>query len=374
VQFKDIIGQQDAKQRLRMAIHEGRVAHALMFLGPEGCGNLPLALAFANYMSCTNRTEEDSCGACPTCKKFKSFQFADMFFSFPYFNRESGETLSDDWMGEWRSTINEGLYFNLDHWRGKITKDNKKLQFPVAEAGNIVRKLSLKSYEGGYKFMVLWLPEYMSVDTANKLLKIVEEPPEKTIFLFVAENSESILPTIQSRVQVIQIPKIKDEDLQQALLDNGADFEQAQSITHFADGNWWLAQQLAKSEDPNQFYSTQFIDWMRSCYKKDVIKLVKWADAMHQLSRDEQRRFLTYALDQIRQNLMLNYTGERLSRLNREEKEFSSKFSVFINDLNAMDFMTELTEAHNDIGRNIYSKLVFTDLSMKVHYLLMRKS
>lgn len=346
-----------------------------MFLGPEGCGNLPLALAFAQYISCKEKTDEDSCGKCVTCKKIHTAQFADMYYTFPFFNIEGKTaTTCNDWMLDWRKYLVQFPYTDLDQWREEITRENKQLNISVYEAGNIVHQLSLRSFEGGYKFQIIWMAEFLKPETANKLLKIVEEPPEKTIFLFIASSLENILPTILSRVQVVYVPKIDDVDISNALLDKGITEEKAIEIAHFAHGDWNKALQLFNTKNPDENYAQQFQLWMRMCFKKDVIFLVKWADQMHQLKREEQKHFLLYALDQIRQNLVFNYAGENFVRMNSSEKSFSDKFAPFINDLNAEELMEELTEAYQDVSRNVYSKLVFTDLSMKVHYLLSRKT
>jgi DNA polymerase-3 subunit delta' len=375
VRFADIIGQHEVKNRLISAFNEGRIAHALMFLGPEGSGNLPLAIAFAQYISCKERTLEDSCGQCATCKKIATAQFADMSYTFPFFNIDGkSETTCNDWMLEWRNHLVKTPYTNLDQWRDELTKENKQLNISVYEAGNIINRLSLRSYEGGYKFQIIWMAEYLKPETANKLLKIVEEPPEKTLFFFVASSLENILPTILSRVQVIYVPKVEDADMSVALANKGTAPDKAAEIAHFAHGDWNKALQLLNSSNPDENYARQFQLWMRNCFKKDVVALVKWADEMHALPREEQKHFLQYALDQIRQNLVLNYAGEGFVRMNQGEKSFADKFSPYINDLNAEDLMEEITEAHQDVSRNVYSKLVFADLSMKVHYMLTRKA
>jgi DNA polymerase III subunit delta' len=377
MRFAQVVGQNEVKSRLRNAFHEGRIAHALMFLGPEGSGNLALALAFAQYISCTNRTDEDSCGVCPTCNKISSLQFADMYFTFPFFNKTDSieeKTTCNDWIKEWRSHLAASPYTTLDQWRNELTDDNKQLIMSVAEAGNIMNHLSLKSYEGGYKFQIIWMAEFLKPDTANKLLKIIEEPPQNTIFLLVASSLENILATILSRVQVIYIPKIDDADIKHSLTALGANEDKASEIAHFAHGDWNKALQLLHARNPDENYAIQFQSWMRMCYKKDVPGIVKWADDMHKESREDQKHFLSYALDQIRQNLVLNYAGSDFVRMNAGEKNFSDKFAPFINDLNAEDLMEEITEAYQDVSRNAYSKLVFTDLSFKLHYMLIRKA
>ncbi len=375
MQFKDIVGQKDAKERLLHSYKEGRLAHAIMLLGPEGSGNLAMALAFAQYISCPNKSHEDSCGACVSCKRHASLQHPDVHFSFPYFpapksERGGEDTNSGFYAAPWREALLESPYLSLDHWRDCITKDNKVLQLPVAEADYIMKRLSLKSFDGGYRFLILWLPEYLGSGTANKLLKTIEEPPANTLFFFVSNNSERILTTILSRVQTLHIPKLRDEDILGYLLGRGVESQVAQSITHYVDGNFWRARLLAFSEDPNVFFSSQFIHWMRICFKKDMVAVVKWADEMHKLTREEQKDFLMYALDQVRQNLVLNYAGSSLARMNAQEAEFSVKFSPYINERNSEDLMDLISDAHLDIGGNVTSKLVLTDLSVKVHYQL----
>jgi DNA polymerase III subunit delta' len=378
VLFSNIIGQEEVKQRLIRSFHEGRIAHALMFLGPEGSGNLPLALAFANYVCCAHRTHSDSCGSCATCRKFESLNFPDLSFSFPFFNKsksgESGTTTCDDWFGEFREQVLENPYLSDINWRESLTEENKQFHVSVAEAANIVRKLSLKSFEGGYKFHILWMPEYLRVDTANKLLKTLEEPTKNTVFLLVANNTENILSTILSRVQVIQIPKIADATIVDSLKERGIGKETAADIAHYANGNWNLALQLAASADPNQALTRTFVDWMRACYRKEMTQLARFSEERHAETRGDQQRFLRYALSQIRDNLVLNYAGHELVRMNAGEREFSVKFSPFINDTNAIEMMDLLTEADSDIGRNTYSKMTFMDISLKMYYLLHRKA
>ena len=376
MQFSQVIGQSALKERLTASFREGRIAHALMFLGPEGSGNLALALAFAQYIACPDRTEHDSCGVCPTCKKIDQHQFADLHYTFPFFNKSEGseKTTCNDWIAVWRNHLKQSPYTTVDEWRNEITEDNKQLIMSVYEAANIIKHLTLKSYEGGYKFQVIWMAEYLKTDTANKLLKIVEEPPEKTIFLFVANSLENILQTILSRVQVVYVPKVDDGAVLQSLMNLGSSSEKAQEIAHFAHGDWNKALQLLHSKNPDENYAIQFQHWMRMCYKKDVPGIIRWSDEMHKLNREDQKHFLTYALDQVRQNLILNYTGADFVRLNHSEKSFSDKFAPFINDLNAEELMEEITEAFHDVSRNAYTKLVLTDLSFKLHYLLTRKA
>jgi len=374
MRFADIIGQKDVIDRLRKAKAEDRIAHALLFLGPEGSGNLALALAFAQFISCPNATPEDSCGSCVTCKKHNSLQFADLHFSFPYFNKpNTKETISDDFGTEWRNRLLQSPYFGVEEWVKELSKDNKQLIFSVHEAANIVRKLSLKSFEGGYKIMIIWMAEMIGEGVANKLLKIVEEPPANTLFFFVANSSENILNTILSRVQVIQVPKIDEESISLGLANLGLDQHKIPDIAHYSDGSWDVALRLRDNNDPNEFLAMQFQTWMRHCYSKNIPALYFWSEKMATLAREDLKHFLLYALDQMRQNLVLNYTTENISRFTSSEKAFAQKFSPFINHLNIEDIMLELEAAHRSTGQNASIKILFFELSMRIFRLLNRK-
>jgi DNA polymerase III subunit delta' len=376
MQFRDIIGQEDTKARLRKSFHEGRMAHALMLLGPDGSGCLPLALAFVQYISCAQRNKEDSCGTCPTCRKIAHLQFADLHFSFPFFNKHpfgQGANTCADWIHDFRECVLEQPYLDIDTWRSTITLDNKMLQISVDEAGQIIKQLSLRSYEGGYKFQIIWMAELIKPETANKLLKILEEPPAKTLFILITSAAEQILPTIMSRVQVLRVDRIPDETIYQALVDIDVESTKAAGIAHYVYGDWYKAQTLLNDENPDQHFTLQFQDWMRKCYKKDVLGIVRWSEGMNELNRDDKKYFLNYAMDQVRQNLIRNYTGEELTRLNYSEKEFSDKFSPFINDLNAEQMLERMQLAYRDVDRNVNTKILFADLSFKLHYLLTMK-
>ncbi len=374
MRFADIIGQRDVIDRLRKAKAEDRIAHAQLFLGPEGSGNLAIALAYAQFINCPNANAEDSCGTCPTCKKNTSFQFADLHFSFPYFTKpNSKETISDDYGAEWRNRLLQSPYFGIEDWMKELSKDNKNLLFTVHEAANIVRKLSLKSFEGGYKVMIIWMAEMIGEGVANKLLKIVEEPPANTLFFFVANSSENILNTVLSRVQVIQVPKINTESISLGLEHLGLDKHKIPDIAHYSDGSWDVALRLRENNDPNEFLAVQFQTWMRHCYSKNIPALYFWSEKMAGLAREDLKHFLLYALDQMRQNLVLNYTAENISRFTSSEKAFAQKFSPFINHLNIEDIMLELEAAHRSVGQNASVKILFFELSMRVFRLLKRK-
>jgi DNA polymerase-3 subunit delta' len=375
ISFGETIGQHDVKSRLIRSFSEGKLAHALLLHGPEGNGALSLALSFCRYIACASRTASDACGHCNTCRKFASIQFADLHFTFPFFNKQDNKaTVCNDYARQWRDfLLKEGLYGEVENWRRLLDAEKKQLHVSVYEAGSIMKNLSLKAYEGGYKFQVIWRAEYLRRDTANKLLKIVEEPPANTLFIFIADNVENVLPTILSRVQTLHVPAIADNDVAAALEAAGIESARAEGIAHYCAGNWNLALQLAGSSDPHAFLAQQFQLWMRYCFKRSVSELVRWCDSISALHREEQVNFLDYALEQVRQNVVINYVGGSLARMNALEQSFSEKFAPFINHLNIEDLYSEINRARSDIGRQAYSKLVFFDLSLKVHHLLSRK-
>jgi DNA polymerase-3 subunit delta' len=243
-------------------------------------------------------------------------------------------------------------YFGVEDWMKELSKDNKQLLFSVHEASNIVRKLSLKSFEGGYKIMVIWMAEIINDAVSNKLLKIIEEPPANTLFFFVANSSENILNTILSRVQTIQIPKIDEHSIADGLKHMGVDEHKIPDIAHYADGSWDVALRLRDNNDPNEFLAMQFQNWMRHCYSKKVPALFAWSEKMAELTREDLKHFILYALD---------------------EKAFAQKFSPFINHLNIEDIMLELESAHRSIGQNVNNKILFFELSMRIFRLLNRK-
>lgn len=370
--FRDVVGHDSLKTRLIQSARENRISHAQLFHGPEGCGNFALALAFARYLVCPNRSETDSCGMCPTCKKVTTLQFADLHFSYPYFNRKSGkQSVSTEFLEEWRSMVSEFGYFDFAHWRGQVNAENKQLMIGVKEAEEIVQKIALKSYEGGLKVLIVWLPEYMNISCANKLLKTIEEPPDNTVFLLVSHAPEQIISTILSRTQMTKVPALSDEDIHSALLTRlgVTKADMAEEITTISEGNYFKAYALARLGQEN-LLSEVFIDWMRNCYTGKAQDLVAFSDVQHTSGRETVKKFLEYALHMVRQCTVLNYAGDAVARLTSEERVFAKKFAPFINERNVMDIVEQLELAHRDVGRNIYTKLVMLDLSMRMHKFL----
>jgi DNA polymerase-3 subunit delta' len=372
--FRDCIGQEEVASRLIGAHREGRVAHAQLFVGPEGSGNLALALAYAQFLFCPNKTETDSCGQCPACKKVSSLQYADLLFSFPIINKgpSGNPSISDDFLPEFRDAALNQPYMDSDYWFSVIGNEGKQGIFSVREAVSIIRKVSMKGFESPLKIMVIWMAELIKVETANKLLKVLEEPPENTLFFLVANQADQILPTVMSRVQVMRVNRLSDDLIAHHLMRRGVAAERAKAIAHYSAGNWWRAKSMADEEDDGSDTAELFQTWMRACYRRSMGEITSWVNTLSDWTREEQKQFMLYALEQVRQNIVLNYAGPGLTRLNEGEAEFSKKFSRFINDLNAEDLMSEFGKAHLDISRNVNSKMVLMDLSLKVHRMLMR--
>lgn len=369
MQFKEVIGHKKIKEKLIQTVKENRVSHAQLFLGAEGSGTLALAIAYAQFLSCENKQENDSCGVCSSCQKYKKLVHPDLHFVYPVATSKSvkKDPVSDDYIDQWRETIVENPYIAENKWYEIINIENKQGIINKNESYEILRKLNLKTFESEYKIMIIWLPEKMNAYAANKLLKLIEEPPEKTLFLLVAENSEQIIPTILSRTQLIKIPKIDTESMMQALSDNfGLDPQKAMDLAHLSNGNYYEAQNLIHTSDQDNYNFEQFVLLMRLSYQRKVIELIEWSDEISRLGREKQKSFLAYAIRLIRENFMLNIKNNQLVHLTNKELDFSEKFSQFINKENVYQLYEVLNRAHIDIEMNAYNKIVFLDLALKV--------
>ncbi len=369
MQFKEVVGHHKIKEKLIHTIKENRVSHAQLFLGSEGSGNLALAIAYAQYISCENKLESDSCGVCPSCIKFQKLIHPDLHFVYPVSTSKTvkKDPVSDDYIAQWRETIIENPYINHNKWYGIIDVENKQGIISKNESYEIIKKLNLKTFESEYKIMIIWLPEKMNASAANKLLKLIEEPPAKTLFLMVSENSEQMLPTILSRTQLIKIPKIDNESMRNALCDRlGLSSGKAGDIAHLANGNYFEAQNLISSTEEDNDNFDQFTQFMRLSYQRKVIEIINWVDEISRIGREKQKSFLAYSLRLIRENFMLNINNKDLVHLTKKELEFSEKFSQFINQENIYQIYEALNRAHSDIEMNAYNKIVFLDLALKI--------
>lgn len=372
--FKDIIGQEEAKERLIREAKEGKIAHARLFCGNEGVGKLPLAIAYAQYLSCKHPTDNDSCGVCPNCVKYNKLIHPDLHFVFPVIKKKSKDTTSDDYLQEWREILNSSPYFNLNMWLKEMGAENQQAQIYVKESDEIIRKLNLKSSQGGYKVMIMWLPEKMNVECSNKLLKLLEEPPTQTIFILISEEPDMLLPTIQSRVQRFNIHAIDKEKIAETLcLNYGLEPNDAKNIAHRCQGNFLKALETIHLNEDNQFYFEEFVSLMRLAYQRKIREIKQWSDNIAAIGRERQKNFLAYIQRMLRESFIYNFHTPDISYLSDEEQKFSSRFSPFINEGNVISIMEELSIAEQHIGQNVNAKMVFFDLALKMIVLLVQK-
>jgi DNA polymerase-3 subunit delta' len=372
MQFQQVIGQQKIKQRLISGVKENRVSHAQLFLGPEGSGNLAIAIAYAQYLVCEKPGDTDSCGQCSACIKMNKLVHPDVSFSYPVAPREKiSKPKSVDFVEEWRKSVIDNPYINFNDWVEFLDIENKQGIIAVEESADILRRLSLKSVESGYKIVIIWLPEKLHISAANKLLKIIEEPPDQTIFILVAENHEQILTTISSRTQLIKINRIDDVEMLESLMTrHSLQREAAKKIVHRADGNYREALRLLTEDTEEDDDAKLFLEWMRHCLKANVGGISEFSESMTTVGREKQKMFLKTALHIARECLLMNYADHSMVRLEGEELEAFKKFAPFINRNNAEEFLNELNQAHFHLERNANTKILFTDLSFKMNHLL----
>lgn len=367
--FKEVVGHSAAKQRLLQTVHEGRISHAQLFLGTEGCGSLALAIAYGQYINCTNRTLEDSCGVCPSCLKFKKLIHPDLHFVFPVSANATVKSnpVSDNFLSEWREAVLQNAYLNFTQWIKHIGVENKQAGIQKSESEEIIKKLNLKTYEGNYKIMIIWMAEKMNETCANKLLKIIEEPTPNTLFLLISENTEQILQTILSRTQMVRLSKIDKPSLEEFLRSN-YEFDEAQisSIAHNANGSMNKALTLINGDANNSENFEYFTSLMRLCYTKKIIELGTLVDTLGSLGRERQKNFLEYSLRMVRENFILNKKVKSAVYLFKEEAAFSEKFSAFIHEGNIMSITKEMNDAHYHIERNGSPRIIFFDLALKL--------
>ena len=372
--FKDVIGQEEAKQRLIREAKEGKIAHARLFCGPEGIGKLPLAIAYARYLSCNNPGEKDACGICPSCIKFNKLAHPDLHFAFPVIKKKSKDTVSDDFITEWRELLSQTPYFNLNIWLEEMGAENQQAQIYVKESDEIIRKLSLKSSQGGYKIMIIWLPEKMNVECSNKLLKLLEEPPSQTIFLLVSEEPDMLLTTIQSRTQRFALYGIEEKYITERLQSQyGLQERDAISIGHRSEGNFLKALESIHLNEENKLFFDLFVSLMRLSYQRKIREMKQWSETLAAMGRERQKHFLSYCQRLVRENFMFNFQDPSLIFMNEEELNFSKRFAPYINEKNVMGIMDELSEAQRHIEQNVNARMVFFDFSLKMIVLLVQK-
>lgn len=371
--FSEVIGHEKIKKQFIRSAREGRISHAQLFFGPSGTGKLPLAIAYAQYVCCQSPTEEDSCGSCPSCVKIKKLVHPDLHFVFPVVNSGQGaaKAVSDNYIEQWREAVVANPYIAENQWYNCINAENKQGFISRNESSQVLRKLSLKAYESEYKVLIIWLAEKMNHPAANSLLKLIEEPPPKTLFLLISENTDLILPTIRSRTQLIRIPPLDNASMKDGLLrkypGNG---DKVDDIVRRANGSYSLALQLMETDEQDIENFDDFVFFMRKCYGRDIIEIQKWTEKMSSLGRERLKHFLSYGLRLIRENFMLNLEQDQLSYLSKKEKEFSIRFSSFIHRGNVFRIVEEFEKAVAHIEANGYVRLVLLDLAIQIILLL----
>jgi len=381
--FSEVLGQSHIKKHLTQSVDHGRIPHAQLFVGPEGSGTLPMALAYAQYILCTNTDGENNTGNEACNIKFNTFSHPDLHFAFPVTtsNKVKSKPISSFYLEEWRQLIKEQPYGNLYDWYKILGVDNKQGQIGVDEAQDIVKSLALKSYEGGYKIMLIWMAEKMNTACANKLLKLIEEPPNKTIFILIAEDEAQIINTIRSRCQILHFPPLAEDVIKEALIKNyHLEQSEATKIAHQSNGNYNKACDLVYQDSEDIQFETWFIFWIRSAFKAKgnknaILDLISWSEDIAKTGRETQKQFLNFCLDFFRQALLLNYNANDLVYFEPKTEKFKlENFAPFIHGNNIMDISNELQDAIYHIERNGNSKIILTDLSIKLTRLLHKKA
>jgi len=381
--FSEVLGLTHIKNHLTTTANRGRIPHAQLFTGKNGSGVLPMALAYSQYILCNNKNGEND-GENKTCNsRFKNLSHPDLHFAFPVAANDQikKHPVSGNFLDTWREFIFENPYGSLYDWYQKIGIENKQGQIGVDEAMEIVRSLSLKSYEGGYKIMIIWRADKMNTASSNKLLKMIEEPPEKTLFILIAEEEEQIIQTIRSRCQILRFPPLAESVIEEKILEKfKIDKTEAKNIAIQANGNFAEALNLINKNAGDEQFEAWFINWVRTAFKAkgnkaSILDLIKWSEEIAGMGRETQKSFLLYCLNFFRQALLYNYNARNLVYLQPKEPNFKmEKFAPFVNGVNISGITSELEAAIYHIERNGNSKLILTDLSIKLTRLLHKKA
>ena len=374
MKFSENIGQEDVVARLRLMAEEDRVPHALMLAGASGYGTLPLALSLASWLL-GEREEGTNANVGAMLKKFRH---PDLHFVYPVI-RPAGtpsnrDIVSDDFAAEWNELLLRSPFFTFEEWLTMMKTENQQAQIFAAEADVLIHKLSLKSSQGGYKVCIIWLPERMNVSFANKILKLLEEPPTRTVFLLVSEEPQKLLETIRSRVQRIDVKRISDEAVKAALVTKrGLDDALSERVTHIACGNWLKAMAFLDTGNENREFHEMFVMLMRFAYQRNTMGMKKWADAVASYGREKQKRLLMYMASQVRENFMYNFGDPQLVYMTEEEERFSKNFARFVNEANVIEMLNLIDKTTRAIGQNANAKMEFFDFALKTIVLIIRK-
>lgn len=371
--FSEILGLDYIKKHLTTSVDRGRIPHAQLFVGKNGSGTLPMAIAYARHVLCSKNAREEACHTA-----FNKLAHPDLHFTYPVANndRVKKNATAEDFTGEWREFVLASPYGSVFDWYQCLGIENKQGNISVKDAQNILKTLSLKSYEGGYKIMIIWEADKLNTSASNKLLKLIEEPPDKTIFILITENEEQILQTIHSRCQALHFPPLGEEVIAKALEEKGISAAEALKIAHKADGSYTQALQMLEQHESEDVFETWFITWVRSAFRakgnKAAIKdILEWSEDIAATGRETQKRFLYYCLDFFRQALLYNYNSQSLVYLEPETPGFElRKFAPFVHSTNIIQITEEIEKAIYHIERNVNSKITLADLSIKLTRLL----
>ena len=373
--FKNIPSNTRAKKQILSAVQSGRLSHAHLFLGDDGSSNLAMAWAFAQYLMCTQPTNEDSCGQCPSCLKVSKLSHPDLHWIFPVVTGRGTNPVSDMFLSDWREFLETSSYPFEEGWYSHLGTTNKQGFISVHEANELNKKTVLKPYEGSYRVIIIWHADKMHNPTANKLLKLLEEPPEKTIFILLSNHAESLLATIVSRLQITQIESTNDKDLSLFLQNQyGIPKKSADETSRLSEGNIGKSLTYIVGNDNLNQNTQEFQNWMRMCYQAKIVDLSSWIDSIYSWGRERQKGFLQYVLHMIRESLIQNFGSHNLKKIREEEREFTEKFAPYIHQNNAIEIIEEIELAYQHISRNGNAKIIFMDLTLKMVILLRVKS
>jgi DNA polymerase III subunit delta' len=372
--FREVIGQDEIKKRLIDNATNNRISHAQLFWGQQGSGTLALTLAYARFIQCRNRQADDACGQCPSCLKFNKLEHPDIHFIFPAApikgTKEKEKVSSKMFITQWRNYLLKSPYFNYLEWLEALGIENKQAIINAEDCNDIIRTLGLKSYESPYKIVIIYMIEKLYYAAAPKLLKIVEEPPDNTLFLMVSENKDRIINTIVSRTQQLKVPLPPENEIRQALIERyGLDEAKAGQIAFLSDGDIARALKLIDDEEEMADFNA-FREWMRYCYLNDTAKILKWVEKTAAAGREKQKSFFQFGLKMFRLSLINNYMAADLIRLDKEQQKFLDGFSPFINHHNALKIVDSFNEAILHLERNANSRILFADLSFRLSKLM----
>jgi DNA polymerase III subunit delta' len=380
--FKDILGQPHIKSHLTHSAPLGRIPHAQLFVGPEGSGTLAMAIAYAQYILCNNTNDENSNGNDSCNLKFENVSHPDLHFIYPTVTTEDVKTKpkSIDFITDFRLFLKQNPYGSLFDWYQILGVANKQGEIRVDDAQEILKNLALKSYEGGYKITIIWMADKMNIAASNKLLKLLEEPSDKTLFILVSENEEDIIQTIRSRCQVLHFNGLPEKIIEEALVSReNIDPKIAIKTAHQAQGNYNKALQLLQEDSEDAFFEKHFVDWVRAAFRAKgnaaaIQDLILWSEQIASLGRETQKKFLLFCTDMFRQALLLNYEAPSLVFMEPKVEKFKlENFAPFVNGNNIQDIFKEISDAMYHIERNGNAKIILTDLSIKLTRLIHKK-